>query len=517
MLEPRLQNWYVTQMDRIDKLSLDEYIAELSAFALDKNWAHHTKQQIHSAKQPENSRFVDWRIEIENLNAILNTSAKKFALSEGALRNVLEANTRASLAVSLANKPIDASLSYQEWSDEVHSRDQELRDEEKRVVAKLIDHRKEHRERKTLLQRMDTRQAPYNGAAASSGSRTDQSTAQRTQSLPKLTDEEKRLLDEHEGCRRCRTFYAGHRGDNCPLKETNSWPDASKYKPLTSAMALAAKPGAKRLPVGYVPLPDLVDDEADNEFDEEDGFYDDDTYAPPLDDPPPFTMPHFWATFVAICPSDPNSHVSQKSLLDIGCPSTVISGRLVDKLGLHRLPLPKKEDNLSSLSGKPLSSTEYVELVLTQSGGAWRSKVFRAKVNEDLPIPLLLGIPFLHHHRIVIDIEARTALQKDTGHDILNPLVPRVVYDNEPEEEPGPPDPTPPAPKPTAKPKPRRKAKETPQAKENREILAAIRTRIEAIAFQEELQNRDAAMKLKYADCFPTRLPDVGDMPDHLF
>ncbi|KAF8169369.1 hypothetical protein BJ912DRAFT_839887, partial [Pholiota molesta] len=497
MLEPRLQNWYVTQMDRIDKLSLDEYIAELSAFALDKNWAHHTKQQIHSAKQPENSRFVDWRIEIENLNAILNTSAKKFALSEGALRNVLEANTRSSLAVSLANKPIDASLSYQEWSDEVHSRDQELRDEEKRVVAKLIDHRKEHRERKTLLQRMDTRQAPYSGAAASSGSRTDsQSTAQRAQSLPKLTDEEKRLLDEHEGCRRCRIFYAGHRGDNCPLKETNSWPDASKYKPLTSAMALAAKPGAKRLP---------------------DGFYDDDTYAPPLDDPPPFTMPHFWATFVATCPSDPNSNISQKSLLDLGCPSTVISGRLVDKLGLHRLPLPEKEDNLSSLSGQPLSSTEYVELVLTQSRGAWRSKVFRAKVNEDLPIPLLLGIPFLHHHRIVIDIEARTALQKDTGHDILNPLIPRATVEDEPEEEPAPPDPTPPAPKPTAKPKPRRAPKETPQAKENREILAAIRARIETIAFQEELQNRDAAAKLKYADCFPTRLPDVGDMPDHLF
>ncbi|KAF8171147.1 hypothetical protein BJ912DRAFT_860671, partial [Pholiota molesta] len=138
MLEPRLQNWYVTQMDRIDKLSLDEYIAELSAFALDKNWAHHTKQQIHSVKQPENSRFVDWRIKIENLNAILNTSTKTFTLSEGALRDVLEANTRASLAVSLANKPIDASLSYQEWSDEVHSRDQELRDEEKHMVAKLI-------------------------------------------------------------------------------------------------------------------------------------------------------------------------------------------------------------------------------------------------------------------------------------------------------------------------------------------------------------------------------------------
>jgi hypothetical protein len=595
-------------MTRIDKLTLEEYIAELSAHVLDKNWAHQTRQQILSARQPEGSRFVDWRIEMENLNAVLTTSAQRFALTPEALRGLLEANARAALATSLAHKPIDATLSYQDWSDEVHSRDQDLRDEEKRLDAQLTVNRNAYREKKTLLQRMESKPTG-NGAYKTSASNNTDQTSRAT--LPKLTDEDRRLLDEHEGCRRCRVFYTDHRGDNCPMKKTNTWPDPATYKPLTQAMALAAKP--KRVPVGYVPdLTTMDDDEADGEFDDEDGFYDEETYALPADNPPPFTMPHLYAHVLATSPSDPNSTVSTKCLLDVGCPSTVISGRLATKLGLRRYPLPKREDNLSSLSGTPLSSLEFVELVITQSRGSWRSKVIRAKVNEELPIPLILGIPFLAYEHIVIDVEARTAIVRESGHDLLNPLIPRIVYDcltpgarSQPTVEmvpesrarrmgldlaaarqmpqaatipltpsestqPSPPPtvrahrlpaepstPTvplstatvppsaattvPPSAEPattvplpvsdalptsTAQPSDMPTAiacatlpmaPETPQSKENREIMAAVRERIEVLAFQEQLRVRDEALKAKYADCFPTRLPDVGNMPDHIY
>lgn len=60
-------------------------------------------------------------------------------------------------------------------------------------------------------------------------------------------------------------------------------------------------------------------------------------------------------------------------MLDIGCPSVVISSATVDELGLHRYPLPPEEDNLSSLSDSPLFCKEYVKIELSSGNGSWKS------------------------------------------------------------------------------------------------------------------------------------------------
>ncbi|KAF9472755.1 hypothetical protein BDN70DRAFT_763998, partial [Pholiota conissans] len=502
MLEPRLQKWYTTQMATIDAMSLVDYVKALAKYVLPSNWPHQTRQSILSARQGESKRFADWRVDMENKNEILDTLSKTFALSPTSLRDLLEANTRTALCDSLAHRPIGQEVTYTEWAAEVEARDEELRDEERRLEARLTA-RTEHRpqQKKTLAQRLEP-------AATTTGSSAGRIT------LPKLTDAEKTLLDAHEGCRRCRKFYVGHRGDDgtCPMAKAGTWPDPTTYKTLTTTMATEAaadKKNTKRIPVGFVPA------------------LDNDTYAPSLDPLPPFTMPHLYANFTALSPSTPDLHIMTKSLLDIGCPSTVISGRLANRLRLHRYPLPKKEDNLSSLSGTPLSSLEYVELELSQSRGAWRSKVIRAKVNEDLPIPLILGIPFLSHEHIIIDVHARTALVRETGHDLLNPLIPRLVYDAT----------TSARSQPTVEFVPENSERrlyedriststtssaQTPTANPNvpslsAATMAAIRQRIETLAFLEQLQARDAALKHEFADCFPTRLPDVGSMPDHIY
>ena len=49
-------------------------------------------------------------------------------------------------------------------------------------------------------------------------------------------------------------------------------------------------------------------------------------------------------------------------------------------------------------------------------------------------------------------------------------------------------------------------------------IMAAVRDCIEGLAFQEVLKVEDAKMKAKYANRFPTRLPDTTDhVPGHMF
>ena len=80
MLEPRLIAWYQAGQARIDALTLEKYLEELSNLVLEKNWAHKIRDTIISSKQGDRP-FIDWKIEMENLNAILTTSSKTHALT----------------------------------------------------------------------------------------------------------------------------------------------------------------------------------------------------------------------------------------------------------------------------------------------------------------------------------------------------------------------------------------------------------------------------------------------------
>uniref|UniRef100_A0A8H8CNN1 Uncharacterized protein n=1 Tax=Psilocybe cubensis TaxID=181762 RepID=A0A8H8CNN1_PSICU len=341
MLEPRLQAWYQSGSDRIDKLSLDAYIKELAELVLDKNWAHQIKQQILSAKQPDGTRFVDWRIEIENLNALLLTSSKKHAFTKDALGDLLEANTRHALSLKLHTNPTSEEADYKTWADTIHALDEELRSEDKRFEAKISA----GKEKKSLLSRLSDRKDNTSGTTSPSNNKSSDKDS------TKLTAEERALLTEFEGCTRCRRFFTDHRSHDCPMTKNNTWPDWSTYKPLTRAMALAEKSAREsktRVPVAFVGMSAVSEDYADE-----------DTYVPSsttttTDPPPSFSVPHLYAPVEATGPAISEFPLSFKALLDIGCPSTVISGSTAASLGLHRLPLPHAEDNLCSLTEDPL-------------------------------------------------------------------------------------------------------------------------------------------------------------------
>jgi hypothetical protein len=70
MLEPRLVAWYQAGQARIDTLTLTQYLEELAQLVLEKNWAHKIRDTIISSKQGD-CAFIDWKIELENLNMIL--------------------------------------------------------------------------------------------------------------------------------------------------------------------------------------------------------------------------------------------------------------------------------------------------------------------------------------------------------------------------------------------------------------------------------------------------------------
>ena len=53
--------------------------------------------------------------------------------------------------------------------------------------------------------------------------------------MPKLTDEEKKILSDHDGCFKCRHPYAGYRTHKCPSR----FPE--KYEQVMTAMAEAVR------------------------------------------------------------------------------------------------------------------------------------------------------------------------------------------------------------------------------------------------------------------------------------
>jgi len=55
--------------------------------------------------------------------------------------------------------------------------------------------------------------------------------------LPKLTQDEKKLLKHHKGCLKCRCFYANHDTGNCK----NNYPNPYMLSPLTQEAAVAAR------------------------------------------------------------------------------------------------------------------------------------------------------------------------------------------------------------------------------------------------------------------------------------
>ncbi|KAF8975836.1 hypothetical protein BDQ17DRAFT_1385231 [Cyathus striatus] len=351
MLEPRLVAWYNSDTTCIDTLTLEAYLLELSKLVLLKNWGKKIHNQILSSTQGSKS-FMDWKIKLENLNAILISTSPAHTVDRlSALKNHLEANMDADLKLAIEDEEL-LSQEVAEWDEKLRS--------ERICMQRLIDQAQSARSSAHRTEKRDLLSRLLDPPARPIPTTTTTHHVDKP-FLPKLTELDKKLLNQHEGCARCRKFYAGHCSDTCPMKKTNSWPDAASYVPLMEAMARAAVP---RIVVGATQISSSFEDE-DTDFD-----------------------------------------------------------LLVNELGLCRRLLPATEDNLSSLSQQPLQCLEYVKITLMSGNGMWRSGSVRAKVNNGLPVPLILGMPFLSAEHIVIDANARMAIDKRVEYDIVNPPPP---------------------------------------------------------------------------------------------
>ena len=142
--------------------------------------------------------------------------------------------------------------------------------------------------------------------------------------LPPLTETERSLIRDHVGCTRCCCLNIRHHFDECPMKDTNTWPDPTTYMTLMAPAASAITKGEEKddKTNSYVPSPPDI----------------------------PFTVNQLYTTLHTTGPCIAKFPIPIQALMDISCPCTVINAELCNHLRLCWYSLPTSENNLSSLS-----------------------------------------------------------------------------------------------------------------------------------------------------------------------
>jgi hypothetical protein len=377
-----------------------------------------------------------------------------------------------------------------------------------------------------------------------------------TGKLPKLTDTERRLLFDNEGCLKCRKFFVAHKSVNCP----NGWPTASGYRTLTQADVDRARNGGKgkgvaaavnvgendvpahpvavvmgstKEPAAYMPANMSSVIERGNESISENSVSTSASvplYTPVPDikgnitltaNDPPFYSPHFlWKCEVAS--RGDALLLMVESLIDNGSQPVLIESALTTSLGLkcRKLYKPHKIRLAMMAEGggrEEIALTEWVKLKVSDPSHLWTTRSVCTIVVPTLCSPILLGLPFLVRNNIVIDHAARTVIDKVLQFDLVNPQ-PRAA---------------PPPPKPklrdifkkiTANHELMKKELKAVCAErkvtvdsrieivKKPDIVAAVRECLEVLAAQEKLIKLGKQIKAEFADVFEP-IPHVDRLP----
>ena len=237
----------------------------------------------------------------------------------------------------------------------------------------------------------------------------------------------------------------------------------------------------------------------------------------------PLHVPHlYWQ-----CLTSGNTNeftITFEALIDHGSSTVLISEQYVSLLGLRRrwLREPYSAELVMDNNGlTDIQFSEYIKLQLHDLSSFWSSKSICTIIAPGLCAPMILGLPFLVHNDIIVDVAARTVVDKKCGFDLLHPTAPPLTTH----------------PKCTLKEFHQQlqadwklmvaelkmvchdrllhmKSKFEQVAHVN--PIAAIRCRIEILGAQQELQKLGVVIKIKFKDVF-SEIPHMDDLPSDIY
>jgi len=547
----RVGDWISGDRDRLIALSFDAFMVEFRDNYLAEDWEEDTLREVLSMTQG-NGSFWDFAVAIQNKNSLLRETSSH--LADDKLRHQINAGMEVRLSKKVSSEKVNKVIGFRKWLGEVKRCDDVLRAEREEYERIAKDNRDASRRTNNSNDPSSRRVPSNNNTSTVPFSST--SAAPRKQ-CPKLLDSERKLLNENEGCVKCRKFFQDHRAVDCP----NDFPNPTTYKTLTqtdvdrakrartkrvaavttnasvantsassdetSVHPVAAVLGMSRNPTAYVaPNASTVLGNGDSDSS---GFSSVSNQAVPhvvrpLKEASPLHTPHLYWKCLAGNDVE-GSPITFDALIDHGSSAALISPEFATKLCLRhkRLHEPYTAELAMEKNGQKVEVkfSEYVKLQLHDPSLYWSSKTIRAIIAPGLCSPMILGLPFLAHNNIVVDASARTAIDKNCNFDLLHPVPP-----------------LPPKP-------PKQKLKDFfKELQQDRKLMvaelnmvchdrlrhtqfkfesvkpvdpvAAIRQRIEVLAAQKELEQLGNQMKSEFNDVF-SQIPHLDDLPTDVY
>ena len=385
---PLIRDWIAGKRSELSALTFPDFMKAVRKRWLPSNWEEATKTKMLSYRlEPDKEKFENWVVKIQKLNVALRGTTSY--CDDDELRTQLALNIDPELRSKASKTGPHKDLSS--WIEAVTEIDRERQQDKKRLNDHLENFMRSHKR-------------PFNSSSSPYP--------------PRLTEEERRLLQEHDGCFKCRTFYAGHRQGTCTTTVSGKG-----YKPLTAQDALRAKAQKntrRSTTVGVVSdattptpaeSPNLVAAVfPDFDDDEEISFSDaNDDSLPSVSVPPPLKCKHLtWKCSL----TGPTGSFPVRALVDSGAHMVLIRSALAHKL---QLPIQFLENpelvNVAMASSTPTQPlSRYVELSPASICDTFTSQPLHAVLADNLSVPLILGLPFLVANRITCNYADRECL-----------------------------------------------------------------------------------------------------------
>ncbi|KAJ7723298.1 hypothetical protein DFH07DRAFT_705298, partial [Mycena maculata] len=194
-MDPHFTNWFRpnTERKRLIALTLPDFLEEVKEKFLDDDGETQVRTDILSMRQTTDQSFDEFATSLIGHTSLLADTAP---IPDTQIRLHLEAGMSDDLRF-------------------VCLRNTELRTLKVLVTIQIADLVTLKRSRESQEGFYATKVKHQNSKASLSASQKPPSSSSENPFPPRLSDTERDLLHEHDGCNRCRIPYVGHRSDKC--------------------------------------------------------------------------------------------------------------------------------------------------------------------------------------------------------------------------------------------------------------------------------------------------------------
>ena len=429
-----INDWISVNRERFTALSFPEFMTEFRSRWLPHDWEQTLRSKILSARlYPKKQRFEEWASSIQSLNISLRGTTSH--LDDARIRLQLEAGLDEDLQTAARDAKAHDEQSLHPWITKIKELDNKRIRQRKRVAEAVEETMKSNKKPFTSSSRYANTSDPKNTTSSSLTTR---------DFPPKLTEEERRLLMEHQGCLKCRRFYAGHRAHQCSTTISGKG-----YKQLTAQDAQRAKSAQSTKPSSSSQINTVASITEAPPVNETEDFIasvfpslsaaaigngslseSSDSSFSSVSEPPPIKSKHFIWDCSLIGPAV-TFPVTKSALIDNGCHMVLIRPDLVAELGLPILTLKQPEEvdvaisfSKSGINRKKTSLVHYVKLRPFSTDSVFHSRLVHAVICPGLCMPIIFGLPFLELNDVICDHKNRTCIVRDRqlNYNLLKPF-----------------------------------------------------------------------------------------------